>query len=46
MNSRQLVYTGVSRTSEQLTLISNASTLKQAVQKNIYENARQLYKDL
>lgn len=46
MNNRQLVYTGVSRASEHLTLISNPSTLKQAVQKNIYENARQLYKDL
>lgn len=44
MNSKQLLYTSISRPDEQLVLISSTYVLREAVTKNDYEKARPLYK--
>lgn len=46
LNASQLIYTGITRTSKTLTLISSPNIIKDAVSVDIYRNARTLYQDI
>lgn len=46
MNTRQLLYTGLTRTSDTLTLISSPNVISQAVEYDAYRNARTIYQDV
>ena len=46
LNSSQLIYTGITRTSKTLTLISSPNIIKDSVSVNAYRNARTLYQDI
>lgn len=46
LNSTELIYTGLTRTSDTLTLISSANTIKKAVSLSGYANARTIYQDV
>ena len=46
LNSSELIYTGLTRTSNTLTLISSANIIKKAVSHSNYLNARTIYQDV
>lgn len=46
LNSRQLIYTGLTRTSNTLTLVSSPNIIKKAIDRDVYNNARLIYKDI
>lgn len=46
LNSRQLVYTGLTRTSNTLTLISSPNIIKESIENDVYAKARLIYKDI
>ena len=46
LNSAQLIYTGMTRTSNTLTLVSSANTIKSAIQYDAYAKARTIYQDV
>lgn len=46
LNSAELIYTGLTRTSNTLTLISSANTIKKAVSHSNYLKARTIYQDV
>ena len=46
LNSAELIYTGLTRTSNTLTLISSANIIKKAIDYSNYANARTIYQDV
>lgn len=46
LNSAELVYTGMTRTSNTLTLISSANIIKKAIDYSSYADARTIYQDV
>lgn len=46
LNSQQLLYTALTRTSETLTLISSPNTIKESIEVDVYSKARCVYKDI
>lgn len=46
LNSSQLIYTGITRTSKTLTLISSPNIIKDSVSVDAYRNARTIYQDI
>lgn len=46
MNSRQLLYTAISRPRQKLVLISSNYVLQRSIEKNVYADARYLYQDV
>lgn len=46
LNSQQLLYTALTRTSDTLTLISSPNTIKETVNVDVYSKARCIYKDI
>lgn len=46
LNSRQLIYTGMTRTQRTLTLVSSPNIISEAIDNDIEKNARLIYKDV